>query len=105
MLLKAPQGLSIRKIVRHVYNAHNSFFEAADIEDIKRFVTQYLSSRSKTRTSYIEHTGVRGVYKLNMQMHDKQQMALQFRDEKCADAEEESVIVEENSLDMFEGMY
>lgn len=76
----APDGLSIRKIVRHVYNAHNSLFETVDLEEVKRSVTQYLVNRSKTSNSPIEHTGERGIYRLNPRSEESQELMLMFRD-------------------------
>lgn len=105
ILLKAPQGLSVRKIVRHVYNAHNSLFESADIEDIKRFVGQYLSARSKTSKSPIEHAEERGVYRLNLQSQESQQLMLHFRDDAQELSEDVKNAGEDTSLDLFEGMY
>lgn len=82
ILLRAPDGLSIRKIVRHVYNAHNTFFETVDLEDVKREVSTFLASRSKSSKSLIVHTGVRGIYKLNLNTDEGKQLALQFTDEQ-----------------------
>lgn len=107
VLLKAPDGLTIRKIVRHVYNAHNTLFESADLEDIKRSVTMFLTSRSKTKSSPIQHTGQWGTYRLNPNSDFFRQMSLQFSDE-----EEEEVpntdIQSDNTPqqpDLFEGFW
>lgn len=104
LLLRAPEGLSIRKIVRHVYNAHNTLFETVSLDDVKREVKQYLTYRSKLPSSPIVHSGERGIYKLNPNSQESQQLMLQFKDE--------SEIIEEmpendidTSIDMFEGMY
>lgn len=82
VLMRAPEGLTIRKIVRHVYNAHNTLFESADLEDVKRSVTMYLTTRSKTKSSPIQHTGQWGAYRLNPNSDFFRQMSLQFSDEE-----------------------
>lgn len=96
----APEGLSIRKIVRHVYNAHNSLFETADLEEIKRSVTQYLVSRSKTPSSPIEHTGERGVYRLNPRSEESKELMLMFTDQE-EQSPETNTPQQDTSLDLF----
>ena len=78
--------MSVRKIVRHIYNARNDMFCPLDIEDVKRDVTSYLTRKSKTPTSIIEHGEQRGVYRLNLNSRDAQQLVLQFK----ADEEEDT---------------
>lgn len=78
ILLRAPEGLSARKIVRHVYNAHNTLFESVDFESVKRDVIAELQRRSKSETSLIERGETRGVYRLNLKSQETQQLKLQF---------------------------
>lgn len=80
ILSKAPEGLSIRNIARHVYNRHNTFFEHADMEDIKMRVTRFVTSRSRTRHPIIVNAGRRGVYKLNDNITESLEMSLCFDD-------------------------
>lgn len=106
ILLRAPEGLSIRKIVRHVYNAHNTLFETVPLDDIKRDVTQFLTYRSKSASSQIERTGVRGVYRLNPDSEVSQQLMLQFKEEE--EKEQQTAVTEpskDTSLDLFAGMF
>ncbi len=103
ILLRVPEGLSIRKIVRHVYNSHNTLFETADLEEIKRSVTQYLIRNSKTPSSPIERTTERGVYRLNEKSQESRELMLQFREQE--DDPVKNVPPTDTSLDMFEGMY
>lgn len=77
----APDGLSIRAISKHVYNRHNTFFEQADMDDIKVRVTRFLSTRSRTRHPIIVNTGRRGVYKLNPKLNLPAEMRLEFDDD------------------------
>lgn len=102
ILLRAPEGLSIRKIVRHVYNAHTTLFESADLDEVKRFVTQYLTSRSKTLSSPIEHTGARGVYRLNPNSQESRHLMLDFKAfEESEEEEPEIKHTDEGIQDMF----
>lgn len=103
ILLKVPDGLSIRKIVRHVYNMHNSLFETVDLEDVKRDVTNYLTNRSRSPQSPIQKTAERGVYRLNPKSEECKELQLQFKD--FEEEEKLQEIVQDTSLDMFEGMY
>lgn len=107
ILMAVPDGLSIRKIVRHVYNAHNSLFETVDLEEVKRSVTQYLASNSKKKGSPIEHTGERGVYRINMRALPLEESMLEFKDYDCDD--DAGTVVRQDVVDMtpdmFEGMY
>lgn len=80
ILSKAPEGLSIRNIARHVYNRRNTFFEHADMEDIKMRVTRFVTSRSRTRHPIIVNAGRRGVYKLNDSTAENMEMSLCFDD-------------------------
>ena len=80
ILSKAPEGLSIRNIARHVYNRRNTFFEHADMEDIKMRVTRFVTSRSRTRHPIIVNAGRRGVYKLNDSAAENMEMSLCFDD-------------------------
>lgn len=105
-MAKVPDGLSIRKIVRHVYNAHNSLFDTVDLEEVKRSVTMYLTAKSKMPSSFIEKTDQRGVYRLKPNYRSNMELQFEFKDctkepdEECAGIE--SI---DTSLDMFEGMY
>lgn len=103
LLLHAPEGLQIRKIVRHVYNAHNTFFETVDLEDVKNEVTRYLLKKSKDANSPIVRTEERGVYKLNLESQESQQLMLQFSDYE-EEPQQESSSKDDQSLDLFAGM-
>lgn len=66
ILSQVPQGLPIRAVVKHIYNAHNTFFETVDIDDVKKKVTNYLTSHAKSRKSPIEKGDRWGVYRVDM---------------------------------------
>lgn len=80
-------GLSVSKIVLHVYNASNTFFDRLSIEDIHEKVYKYLSLNSKKNNSLIQKTNKRGVYRLNDNV-DVQQLLLDFHEdnEKAGDS-------------------
>lgn len=73
-------GLSVRKIARHIYNAHNSFFETASKEDIHRAVQRYLDYHSKRQRGPIEKVSY-GTYRLNMKSKTTRELMLKFDDD------------------------
>ena len=92
-------GLSIQKIVYHVYNSSNTFFETVSLEEVHRYVRQFLQRNSKNKDSMVESTGVRGVYRINEKSSDSQQLMLMFSDE-IQEAEEKKPVVDQ-SLSLF----
>lgn len=84
ILSLVPDGLSVRKIVRHVYNAHNTLFASVPLDEVQRQVSQYLLSRSRSAASPIEHAKERGVYRLNPRSEAYHALRLQFKDEEQA---------------------
>lgn len=92
------EGLCVQKIARHVFNTHNSFFGTLCFEDVYRYVKQYLYRNSKTRSSIIEKTAVRGIYRLNMEAGDRAQLMLLFEEER---EEETPRKAEDTSLSLF----
>lgn len=105
LLLRVPEGLPVRKIVRHIYNAHNTFFDTIPIEDVNRDVVSYLKRRSKTPESPIEHAGTRGVYRLNPNSGESRQLMLQFKEQEESGGQETGITVEDKSLDLFDGLF
>lgn len=79
------EGLSLRKISRHVHNACNTLFEEIAYEEVHAYVRQYLQRNSRNPLSLIEKTDVRGVYRLNPNVEQAQQLMLHFRDEQSTD--------------------
>lgn len=92
------EGLAVQKIARHVFNAHNSFFGTLCFEDVYSYVRQYLYKNSRTSSSIIEKTGVRGFYRLNMSSGDTRQLMLSFEEEKEEETPERIV---DTSLSLF----
>ena len=79
ILLHAPDGLPVRKIVRHVYNKHNTLFSTIPIEDIRRDVSATLSQSTRKRNSCFERAGRRGYYKINIKRVEE--LCLNFSDD------------------------
>jgi len=71
-------GLKIEKIARHVYNACNSIFFPVEFDDVHKYVTQFLLSKSKQADSLIEKSDTRGIYRLNFKSVESQQLMLRF---------------------------
>lgn len=91
------EGLSVQKIARHVYNASNNFFETISFEEVHRYVQYYLLKNSKSSGSLIENTGQRGVYRLNKNSAELQQLTFLFVD----DEEESPTQCVDQSLSLF----
>ena len=75
-------GLSVKKLSRHVFNASNTLFEPIDYEEVHRYVQAFLLRNSRSSDSLVENVGRRGIYRLNPQSADSQQLMLMFRDEE-----------------------
>jgi hypothetical protein len=93
-------GLVVRKISRHVYNACNSFFNPISFEEVNTYVTGFLARNSRNPNSIIEKTDTRGVYRLNLDSKETQQLMLEFSD-KEEDDEQLELPEEDQSLSLF----
>ena len=79
VLEQFPNGLPIRAIAKYVYNQKNSFFDKADLEEVKKNVTNFLVSRSRSRNSQIVRTEKRGVYKIDRSIPKNGEQPLKLR--------------------------
>lgn len=100
------RGLGVQSIARHLFNMNCTFFFQPDYEEIRTYVQQYMQKNSKQSQSLIEHTGLRGRYRLNTAgSQDARQLMLQFHDahqQDVADPEESSSAkCEDLSLSLF----
>lgn len=99
-------GMSVRIISKHLYNMNCSLFAIPDLEEISRHVRQYLLRNSKSPQSLIEHTGRRGVYRLNTANSAvARQLLLKFSENMAAGEEEPDdnpVPHEDRSLSLFD---
>lgn len=66
VLLEAGEkGLSVKNIAHHVHNTLNTFFEHVSYEIVYAEVRKYIKKNSQNSYSVLEHTAVRGCYRLN----------------------------------------
>ena len=92
------EGLSVKKIARHVHNACNTLFSS-----VYTYVSQYLIRNSKNADSMIARTDVRGNYRINPRNEDSQQLMLRFQDE-CNEKEDTPKPSVDQSLSLFEDL-
>ena len=95
------EGLAVQKIALHVYNACNSLFNPVSYEEVYAFVSRFLIAKSRMPHSLIERTAHRGVYHLNFNLKETQQLVLQFKQETDADVEEPKAPPVDMSLSLF----
>lgn len=95
------EGLAVQKIALHVYNACNSLFNPVSYEEVYAFVSRFLITKSRMPHSLIERTAYRGVYHLNFNLKETQQLVLQFKQETDADVEEPKAPPVDMSLSLF----
>lgn len=73
------QGMSLQKLILHVYNASNSFFHPVDLDEVRMRVVQFLRVNSRYPNSLVEHTQ-RGIYRLNPNSDRARQLLLSFEE-------------------------
>lgn len=93
-------GMSVHKIARHVFNASNSLFEPIEFEDVRRYVQQYVLRCSRGADALLQNVGQRGIYRLNPNSAQSQQLMLMFRDDE-EEPEEGKSGCEDLSLSLF----
>lgn len=93
-----PAGLSVKKIARHVFNAHNGLFESASESEISGAVQRYLAYHSKRPKDTIEKVS-RGRYRLNMKSRCTKELMLKFSDDDCDNRPSQPV--KDQSLSLF----
>lgn len=97
------EGLSVKKIARHVHNACNTLFSSVCFDEVYTYVSQYLIRNSKNADSMIARTDVRGNYRINPRNEDSQQLMLRFQDE-CNEKEDTPKPSVDQSLSLFEDL-
>ena len=97
------EGLSVKKIARHVHNGCNTLFSTVSFDEVYTYVAQYLIRNSKNADSMITRIDVRGNYRINPRNEDSQQLMLQFQDE-CDEKENIQEPSVDQSLPLFEDM-
>lgn len=80
------QGLSVKKISVHVFNAQNSLFSSSSYEEVRKKVAAFLHRNSGKKHSPVKRTSVRGRYCINLKAQAPQtQMSLRFDDREPQD--------------------
>lgn len=74
------EGLTVKKIARHVFNACNSFFDPVPLSFIHRRVYYYLSYQADKDNPYIERVR-KGRYRLNPNSKKAKQIKQMFKKE------------------------
>lgn len=95
------EGLSVRKITRHVFNASNSMFDIVHIEDVHRYISSFLIRQSKSNDSFIERADMRGVYRLNMKSCKTKQLMIDFKNQDTTAEDNISNTQTDQSLSLF----
>lgn len=73
------EGLSAKKISRHVHNSRNTLFNPISFNDVYREVKSYLRTNSRTELSIIKKIG-KGLYCINNNVNDSRQLLFEFKD-------------------------
>lgn len=81
------EGLPLRKIVKHVYNAVNSLFEPVDFSDVRRFVHNFIRRNCKGPGSVIKNAGKRGYYRLNVRSEKARALMSRLEEKGTADVD------------------
>lgn len=97
--MAGSNGLKMEKIARHVYNACNSFFIPLDYKEVHHYVYQFLTNRSKNAKSIIIKGEKHGIYCIDFNSSEAQQMILKFAPH--VDEEEPTKPCEDRSLSLF----
>lgn len=93
-----PQGLSVKKIARHVFNENNGFFCEVDYDTVHQLVRQYLQRQCAQRNGMVRRVS-HGVYQLNTKTEEATQLLLQFKE---ADEDDSATPqAEDQSLSLF----
>lgn len=73
-------GLSVKKIARHIFNIHNGLFEQTPYEEVYKDVIAYINKNSKSRNDILEKTGKWGHYRLNPNSQADCQLLFNFEE-------------------------
>lgn len=107
LAMAGSRGMRLGKLAMHVYNNHRSFFETPVYSDVYSDVQQTVLRLSKSSSSVIEMTDVRGYYRLNPEkLSQYGQLTIDFDGESSLLYDEEnnrqSEACQDLSLDLFD---
>jgi len=101
LLEAGDEGIAVKKLALHVQNACNNLFNVVNFDDVYIYVRQYLMRNSKNPNSVIERTDARGIYRVNTNVSEGQQLILHFGRNIDEELEEEKKIDTDQSLSLF----
>ena len=101
LLEAGDEGIAVKKLALHVQNACNNLFNVVNFDDVYVYVRQYLMRNSKNPNSVIERTDSRGIYRINTNVSEGQQLMLHFRSKMDEELEEEKTFDVDQSLSLF----
>lgn len=78
-------GLSIKKIARHIFNMHNGLFESVPYEKVYKDIQACVAKNNKSTQPFMERTERWGYYRLTKKSKKNQQLMLQFKEEEDKD--------------------
>lgn len=78
-------GLSIKKIARHIFNMHNGLFESVPYEKVYKDIQACVAKNNKSTQPFMERTERWGYYRLTKKSKKSQQLMLQFKEEEDKD--------------------
>lgn len=89
-------GLSIKKIARHIFNMHNGLFESVPYEKVYKDIQACVAKNNKSAQPFMERTERWGYYRLTKKSKKSQQLMLQFKEEE----DEDNGNIPQNDIDL-----
>lgn len=75
-------GLSIKKMARHIFNMHNGLFHTVPYEKIYKDIQACVAKNNKSSQPFMERTERWGYYRLTKKSEKDQQLTLRFIEEE-----------------------
>lgn len=94
-------GLSPKKITKHVYNVHNTLFSEVPYEDVYKAVYSYLQKCCRQKGQPLIVSERRGRYRLNKKSQRYHQLMIDFSAGREEAPENTTQAEEEQSLPLF----
>ena len=78
LVTMGDKGISLRHLVRSVYNLSRTFFFTPDYDLVYRQIQIFLSRNSKSPSSIVERMPTKGYYRINKNSTAAKQLMLEF---------------------------
>lgn len=95
-------GLSIKKLAKHVYNMHNTLFESVDFESVYNAVVAFVNKDKRSRTPLLRKTDKWGHYALAYSDNKYSQLMFDFSDVEEEEEDDDAKYVTDKSLSLFD---